>query len=217
MQHSPVEVRVSGPYACLTRPELRTERVSYETLTPSAARGILESIFWHRPMQWRVRQIVTLNPIRHFSILRNEVKSRAARGMDSLSISDDRTQRHTLMLRDVAYIIRADVWLPPGATDRDGNPVDAAKYRDQFRRRVTRGQCHSRPYAGCREFALDFGDPIPGEQPHEHLRGEIDLGRMLFDIEYGPNGDNKARYFDAVLHDGVLNIDPKLYGEGGAA
>lgn len=215
MHDTPVEVKVWGPYACLTRPELHTERVSYECLTPSAARGILEAIFWHKPMQWRVREIVVLNPIRHFSILRNEVKSKAGRGMDSISISDERTQRHTLCLKKVAYVIRADVWLPPGATNRDGNPVDDVKYRDQFRRRVTRGQCYHRPYGGCREFALDFGDPIPGEQPDNSLSGEIDLGRMLFDIEYAPGG-NKARYFDAILQDGVLRIDPQLY-EGGAA
>lgn len=216
MQNTPVEVKVWGPYACLTRPELHTERVSYECLTPSAARGILEAIFWHRPMEWRVREIIVLNPIRHFSILRNEVKTKAGRGMDSLSISDERTQRHTLGLKKVAYIIRADVWLPPGATDRDGNLVDAAKYRDQFRRRVARGQCYHHPYGGCREFALDFAEPDGAEQPDASLSGEIDLGRMLFDIDYG-SGGNSARYFEARLTDGVLHIPPTLYEEGGAA
>lgn len=212
MHYPPLEVKVWGPYACFTRPEAHVERVSYEVLTPSAARGILEAIFWHKPMQWRVREIAVLRPVRHFSILRNEVKSKAGRGGD-LSIADDRTQRHTLALRDVAYVIRADAWLPPGATDRDGQPVDEAKYRDQFRRRMLNGQCFQRPYLGCREFAADFGPADGTEQP---IEVSADLGRMLFDIEYGPGG-NQARYFEARLEDGVLRVPPALYETGGEA
>ncbi len=212
MYYPPVEVKVWGPYACLTRPEAHVERVSYEVLTPSAARGILEAIFWHKPMRWQVRGIVVLKPIRHFSILRNEVKSKAGRGGD-LSVAEDRTQRHTLGLKDVAYVIRADVWLPPGTLDRDGHPVDAAKYRDQFRRRVQNGQCFQRPYLGCREFAADFGPPDGSEQP---IETSADLGRMLFDIEYEAEG-NQARYFEARLDNGVLRVPPELYETGGAA
>ena len=220
MHYPPVEVKVWGPYACITRPEAHVERVSYECLTPSAARGILEAIFWHAPMQWRVREIVALNPVRHFSILRNEVKSKAGRGSDGISISDDRTQRHTLGLKNVAYVIRADIWLPPGLTDSEGRLVDVAKYRDQFRRRVLKGQCYHRPYLGCREFAADFALPDGTEQPHEELSGEIGLGRMLFDIDYLPQG-NQARYFEARLENGVLRVPLALYEaaaqEGGAA
>ncbi len=220
MHYPPVEVKVWGPCACITRPEAHVERVSYECLTPSAARGILEAIFWHAPMKWRVREVVVLNPVRHFSILRNEVKSKAGRGADGIAISDDRTQRHTLGLKNVAYIIRADVWVPPGTTDSDGRPVDEAKYRDQFRRRVQRGQCFHRPYLGCREFAADFALPDGTEQPHESLAGTIDLGRMLFDIDYDAGG-NRARYFEARLEAGVLRVPPSLYEppieEGGAA
>ncbi|MGI4788045.1 MAG: type I-C CRISPR-associated protein Cas5c [Janthinobacterium lividum] len=214
MDYPPVEVKVWGPYACLTRPEAHVERVSYEVLTPSAARGILESIFWHKPMRWRVREIVVLKKIRHFSILRNEVKSKAGRGGE-ISIADDRTQRHTLGLKEVEYIIRADAWLPPDATDRDGQPVDVAKYRDQFRRRVQNGQCFQRPYLGCREFAADFGPPDGTEIPHGSLVGEIDLGRMLFDIDYDAGG-NQAKYFEARLENGVLHIPPVLYENEGA-
>ena len=212
MHYPPLEVKVWGPYACFTRPEAHVERVSYEVLTPSAARGILEAIFWHKPMQWRVREVAVLRPVRHFSVLRNEVKSKAGRGGD-LSIADDRTQRHTLALRDVAYVIRADVWLPPGTTDRDGQPVEEAKYRDQFRRRVLNGQCFQRPYLGCREFAADFGPADGTEQP---IDVSADLGRMLFDIEYG-RGGNQARYFEARLEDGVLRVPPALYETGGKA
>jgi CRISPR-associated protein Cas5d len=212
MHYPPVEVKVWGPYACLTRPEAHVERVSYEILTPSAARGILEAIFWHKPMRWQVREIVVLNKIRHFSILRNEVKSKAGRGGD-ISVADDRTQRHTLGLKDVAYIIRADVWLPPGATDRDGQPLDTAKYRDQFRRRVQNGQCFQRPYLGSREFAADFGPIDETEQP---IDVSADLGRMLFDISYGSEG-NQAQFFEARLEKGVLRVPPELYEKGGEA
>ena len=147
--------------------------------------------------------------IRHFSILRNEVKSKAGRGGE-LSIADDRTQRHTLGLKDVAYVIRADVWLPPNATEQDGRPVDAAKYRDQFQRRVAKGQCWQRPYLGCREFAADFGPPDGTERPIDQSDA---LGRMLFDIDYAPQG-NQARYFEAHLENGVLHVPPALYETG---
>ena len=207
MSYPPVEVKVWGPYACLTRPETHVERVSYEALTPSAARGILEAIFWHKPMRWWVREIVVLKPIRHFSILRNEVKSKAGRGGE-VSVAEDRTQRPTLGLRDVAYIVRADVWLPPGTTDRDGKLVDEAKYRDQFRRHVERGSCFQRPYLGCREFAADFGPPDGTEQP---INVSVDLGRMLFDIDYGAGGSNKAKYFEARLENGTLHVPSALY------
>lgn len=210
MEYPPVEVKVWGAHACITRPEAHVERVSYECLTPSAARGILEAIFWHAPMRWRVREIVVLNPIRHFSILRNEVKSKAGRGSDGLSASDDRTQRHTLGLKDVAYVIRADAWVPPGTTDRDSQPVDPAKYRDQFRRRVERGQCFHRPYLGTREFVAEFGPADGAEQSHESLHGKVELGRMLFDIDYNAAG-NRARFFEARLEDGVLRVPPDLY------
>ncbi len=206
MHFPPVEVKVWGPYACLTRPESHVERVSYEVLTPSAARGILEAIFWHKPMRWRVREVAVLNPIRHFSILRNEVKSKAGRSGD-LSIADDRTQRHTLGLKDVAYVIRADAWLPPDAADRDGQPLNTAKYRDQFRRRVESGRCFQRPYLGCREFAANFG---PVNSTNHPIAVTADLGRMLFDIDYSAKG-NQAKYFEARLENGVLHIPPVLY------
>src|SRR6266852_3706669 len=152
MKYPPVEVCVWGKLACFTRPEMKVERVSYEVITPSAARGVLEAIFWKPEFAWQVREIWVLKPIRHFSILRNEVNSKAvvstARGWaeeggGGYFAEDDRAQRHTLALRDVVYLIKADIVLKPHATD------DVAKYRDQFRRRINRGQCHSVPYLGC--------------------------------------------------------------------
>src|SRR5262249_37571464 len=155
------------------------ERVSYSVMTPSAARGVLEAIFWKPEFRWVVRAIVVLKPIRHFSIVRNEVNHIASPasaqswprtgGGYFADKQENRAQRHTLGLREVAYIIRADVAIKAHATD------DVAKYRDQFRRRVDRGQCYHRPYLGCREFAADFGPVDDSEAAIDHTD---DLGRM---------------------------------------
>ena len=219
MSYPALELKVSGPYACFTNPLQKLERVSYEVMTPSAARGILEAIFFKPQMHWRVREIQVLNPIRHFSILRNEVASRMSPRGNGLSITDDRSQKHTLGLRDVAYVIRADVEVSPGTTDEQGRAVDPAKFRDQFRRRVERGQCYWQPYLGCREFSCDFGPPDGTETP---IAQTADLGRMLFDVEYGQGknlGKNVAHYFDARLENGSLTVPPDLYdrlrGTGG--
>lgn len=204
----PVEVKVWGPFACFTRPENKVERVSYDVPTPSAARGVLEAIFFHPPMKWRVREIVVLNEIKRFSIVRNEVKSKASKRGDGISIIDDRTQRHTLGLRDVAYIIRADVWLP-----NEGAREDIVKYRDQFRRRVERGQCYHRPYLGCREFAACFGPPDGFDTP---IAETSDLGLMLFGIRYGEDfgeKQNRALFFHARLERGILHIPYDLYNQ----
>lgn len=207
-----LEVKVWGDYACFTRPEMKVERVSYEVMTPSAARGVLEAIFWKPEFTWQVREIWVLKPIRHFSILRNEVNNKAvvstARKWEEEGggyfAEEDRAQRHTLALRDVAYIIKADITLKPHATD------DIAKYRDQFRRRVNRGQCHSIPYLGCREFAAYFGPPDGDEQPIEL---SDDLGRMLLDLDYAPDesGRGVPRFFAARLESGVLKVPTRLY------
>lgn len=212
----PLEVKVWGEFACFTRPEMKAERVSYPVMTPSAARGVLEAIFWKPEFSWRVREIVVLNEIRHFSILRNEVNSKAvvstARSWvedgGGYFAEDDRAQRHTLALRDVAYLIKGDVILASHAVD------DIAKYRDQFRRRVNRGQCYHRPYLGCREFAASFGPPDGTERPIDLTD---DLGRMLFDLDYAADGSGRGtpRFFPARLESGVLRIPPELYGEGG--
>ena len=213
MYDTPVEIKVwsppEAPYACFTRPEMKVERVSYPVMTPSAARGVLEAVFWKPEFAWRIAGIVVLNPIRYFSILRNEVNSRAseraARSWEKngggFVASDDRAQRNTLALRDVAYIIRAHVALKPGVT------ADSAKYRDQFRRRVERGQCYAQPYLGCREFTASFG-PVEGDEVPQS--GSMQLGRMLYDLAFAPGNGGTAtpRFFDAELKDGVLAIPP---------
>ena len=239
-----LELKVWSDYACFTRPENKAERVSYDVMTPSAARGVLEAVFWKPEFAWQVREIVVLKPIKRFSILRNEVntlaseraaKSWAASG--GFNAEEDRAQRHALVLKDVAYIIRAEMVLKPHATD----PL--AKYTEIFRRRAEKGQAFYQPYLGNREFTAFFGLPGGTEKPANLIKqlggeyaesaGELSLGRMLFDLEFQPaqkgrlkyrlhdgdgtrwvEGNATPRFFDAKLTDGgVLCVPPELYGE----
>ena len=208
MTGAALEVKVWGEYACFTRPEMKVERVSYQVMTPSAARGILEAIFWKPEFSWRVQEIVVLNPIQHFSIVRNEVQRKASGRSEAPFFADeDRTQRHTLGLRNVAYVIRADIHLRKHCQD------DPAKYRDQFRRRVARGQCFHRPALGCREFSAEFGPVLEDERP-QGMPDRMDLGLMLFDMKYrGENGPHEPRFFAATLEHGVLRVPQQLYAE----
>ncbi|MBC7326023.1 MAG: type I-C CRISPR-associated protein Cas5 [Moorella sp. (in: Bacteria)] len=208
-------VKVWGDLACFTRPEMKVERVSYPVMTPSAARGILEAIFWKPEFRWRVRQIEVLKPIRYFSILRNEVNNKMAvstargwaRNGGGYYADQDRAQRHTLALREVAYIIRAEQVMASHARD-----IHPAKYRDQFRRRVERGQCYHRPYLGCREFSAFFGPVGPADQPIRHSEY---LGRMLLDLQYNADGSGEGRpiFFSARLENGILRVPEDLYNE----
>ncbi len=208
-----LEVRLWGDYACFTRPEMKVERVSYPVMTPSAARGALEAIFWKPQVTWHVQEIAVLNPIRFASILRNEINNRqsdnSARawvnsggGYDA-SDSRNRAQRHTLALRDVAYIVRAQLELRPGVAD------DIAKYRDQFRRRVRDGRCFATPYLGCREFSAGFAEPDGTETTID--RSE-DLGLMLLDLDFEPGrgGQGQPRFFHAQLDRGVVRVPARL-------
>lgn len=217
MNSAPVEVYVWGKLACFTRPEMKVERVSYEVMTPSAARGILESIFWKPEFYWQIREIRVLKPIRYFSILRNEVNSRAnytsaqrrLKGEGGYYADEDRSQRHTLCLRDVAYLIVASIAVRLGVEETE------VKYRDQFQRRVKRGQCHNMPYLGCREFSASFAAEPPAE---EHMRLQnitADLGQMLFDLDYEQDGRGMPRFFHARLHTGILQIPERLYEREG--
>lgn len=206
-RQSALEVKVWGEWAVFTRPEMKVERVSYPTMTPSAARGVLEAICWKPQFTWRVQEIWTLKEVRYFSILRNEVNSRAseraaavwARQGGGYDASADRAQRHTLGLRDVAYVIRAQIELKPGVTD------DPVKYRDQFRRRVRNGRCFATPYLGCREFAAHFAEPDGTERPVDWSE---DLGLMLLDLDYptGRDGRGTPHFFPARVDGGILRV-----------
>lgn len=218
MEYDSLRVKVWGDLACFSRPEMKVERVSYEVMTPSAARGILEAIFWKPEMQWEVRAIHVLRPVRYLSFVRNEVARKAVpgtvlrwaerRSANGYFVNDKdiRTQRHTLALRDVAYLIVADIRVLPGVQ------ADAAKYRDQFRRRVERGQCHAMPFLGCREFVACFSAPDEQDRP---IPVTENLGRMLFDLDYEPgeSGRGSPRFFEAGLEQGILHVPAWLYEE----
>lgn len=206
MNYPFLTVKVWGEYACFTRPEMKAERVTYPVMTPSAARGVLEAIFWKPEFTWVVQKIAVLNPIRYFSIVRNEVSTKmstrsAATSGGHYYAEEDRTQRHTLALRDVAYIIYADVRINDGMDD------DPAKFRDQFRRRLNRGQYFHHPYFGTREFPAHFALPDGSEQS---LTLNEDLGKMLLDLEYKQDGSGRGRpvFFNARLENGILNVPP---------
>jgi CRISPR-associated protein Cas5d len=203
-RHPPLVVEVRGPYACFTRPELKSERVSYPVMTPSAARGILEAIYWKPEFDYVVTAIEVLNPIRWVSIRRNEVTSMTSLDWVRRAMADaavrfdveaDRDQRNTVFLRDVAYRIRAQVRLRPHA----GHPE--AAYREQFRRRVDKGACFSQPFLGTRECSADFSKGT-GQAPELFTE---DLGVMLHSIGYGPGGETYT-WFDARLENGVLQV-----------
>ena len=206
-----ISVHVWGEYACFTRPEMKVERVSYDVPTPSAARGILESILWKPAIEWRVCTIEVLKPIRWAAIRRNEVGSQGSwklarqamnRGQlaDGITVEDDRQQRAALVLRDVAYVIHGEFLM----TERAGLDDNEGKFLDMFRRRVAKGQCYRRPYLGTREFAAHFG-PVP--EAYGAIPGVRDLGWMFYDFDYSttPPGD---RFFRAELRDGTVEVPP---------
>ena len=213
-------LKVWGDYACFTRPELKTERVSYHTMTPSAARGIVESIFWHPGLRWCIDSIRVCAPIRFTNVRRNEVKAtvnvktaRTAmkRGTDNLYLvtSENIQQRAAMILRDVRYIIEAHFEMTERAAPGD-NP---GKFQDIVRRRIQKGQFYSQPYLGCREFPAHFRPceevpPCPKE-----LQGERDLGYMLWDLDYSDPSNIVPLFFRATLRDGVLEVPARDSGE----
>lgn len=211
-----VRLKVWGDYACFTRPEMKAERVSYDVMTPSAARGILEAIYWKPAIRWVVDRIHVLNPIKFDNIRRNELASKIpVRNITTAMkdrhtavesfIEDDRQQRAAMVLRDVAYVIEAHFDF---AGSEDNNP---AKHKEIFDRRAAKGQCFHRPYFGCREFSVNF-ELIEDDIPVSSLEGRADLGWMLHDIDF-KNG-MEAKFFRVEMSNGIIEIPP--FKEGGA-
>ena len=210
MVRSPTfKVRARGPYACFTRPEFKADRVSYEVLTPSAARGLLEAVLWKPAIRWRVERIHVLAPIKLDAIKRNEVARKApiAGGDLGRYFADEdgnRTQRNTLLLRDVDYIIEAHFTI----TDRAGSDDSLPKFVEMFERRLARGQCFHTPYLGCREFAARV-EPAPSNWSiPDSLRIRRVLGMMLLDLvfENGQGGPMRPVFFQAMLANGLLEV-----------
>lgn len=208
-----IRVEVWGDYALFSRPEMKVERVSYDVITPSAARGLLESIYWHPGLSWKIDRIYVCNPIRFTNIRRNEVKDvvsgssvksvmKSGKGEIYIATSESIQQRAAMVLKDVRYVIEAHFDMTDNAAASD-NP---GKFQDIMKRRLERGQFYSMPYMGTREFPAHFKPcgAIP-ECPDE-LKGMRDLGWMLLDMDYTDKSDIQPRFFRATMTDGVIDV-----------
>jgi CRISPR-associated protein Cas5d len=222
-----VHLRTWGDLACFTRPEMKVERVSYSVVTPSAARGVLEAILYKPQFRWHIRRIAVKKPIRFLAFRRNEVKSRLSpRKPEPLLADEDRTQRNTLALRDVEYVIEASLHLTPlaglprrkPANDEDKEGDTSVKYLAMFQRRAEKGQCFAQPCFGCREFPAHFELADESAMRVEpNTNPDTDLGLMLYDVfsldvpKDQPPGkiekpDPQITFFSARLKDGVVNV-----------
>ena len=208
-----VSVEVWGDYACFSRPEMKTERVSYDLITPSAARGLLEAIYWHPGLRWVVDRIRVCRSIRFTNIRRNEVKdtisARKVRtamekgvGELYLATSESIQQRAAMVLRDVRYVIEAHFEMTAAAAPGD-NP---GKFQDIIKRRLARGQFYHQPYFGTREFPAHFAPCTEVPPCPEELLGERDMGWMLLDLDYSDPENITPMFFRATLRDGVLEV-----------
>jgi CRISPR-associated protein Cas5d len=209
----PIRLEVWGDYACFTNPALKVERVSYDVMTPSAARGILEAIFWHPGMKWVIDRIHVLAPIKFVNIKRNEVDGVISRNTiaammrgkkmnNVIYTSESIQQRATTMLQDVHYVIDAHF----GMTAKKAENDTPAKFQSIFNRRAERGQCFHEPYFGCREFPVKFRLWEENKPPQGFEHGTRELGYMLYDLDYTNLGDPHPQFFRAQLIDGVLDV-----------
>lgn len=200
-----IKLKVTGDYACFTRPDLKVERMSYPCMTPSAARGVLEAILWKKEFQWFIKRIIVLNPIKFASIKRNEISKRQNPRSEPIEITENRVQRNSIVLRDVAYIIEASIYVDEALinnTKDSDNPITVKKYRTMFERRVRKGQCWHQPYLGTREFAADFSIPNENDVP---LDITYPIGSMLYDMFYDEKGRAIPEFFyDVAIVNGVL-------------
>lgn len=210
-----IKVKVWGDYALISRPELKVERYSYDVITPSAARGILEAIYWHPGLKWMIDRIYVLNPIQFTSIRRNEVKSTISannarsvyNGADKelyICTKSDIVQRASTLLKDVCYIFEAHFEISEQANKTDNH----GKFKDIIMRRLRKGECYHTPYLGCREFPASFclweEDAI--RTAYEDVE-EMNLGLMLYDLDYTDTNNIRPQFFRAVLKRGVLNLE----------
>lgn len=224
--NAPIYLRAWGDLACFTRPEMKVERVSYPVITPSAARGLLEAILYKPEFRWRIHRIAVRRPIQFLAFRRNEVKSRASRNPEPLFADEDRTQRNTLALRQVDYVIEATLELTrlagrsrqrPHGYDEPAGDDNLGKYYGMARRRIEQGQCFHQPCFGCREFPAHFETATAAAmQVSPDLNRDADLGLMLYDVfdldvgESWKGGKIEARpqitFFRAALKNGIVTV-----------
>lgn len=228
---STIKLHIWGDHACFTRPEMKAERVSYDVITPSAARGILEAIYWKPQIRWVIEKIHVLNPIRFTNIRRNEVGKKmpspdkkvmsGEKQPSVILIEDERQQRASLILTNVAYLIEARIGLLDRRFEKNGPEMPAneaaGKHLEMFNRRARKGQYFHHPCLGTREFPASFtlietDSDIP--TPHPELSGQKELGFMLHDIEFDQDPRTKKvksttpRFFRAEMKDGIIEVPP---------
>ena len=233
-------LQVWGDKACFTRPEMKVERVSYDVITPSAARAIFEAVFWKPAFEWKIKKIEVLNPIKWMNLRRNEVGAVASEKSSGIIIEDNRQQRAGLFLKDVRYRIHAELSFIPVSKRKSNSQrksyeldlfssVDESvhenenpeKYNSMFERRAKKGQCVFQPYLGCREFSCFFKLVDPEKEPALPIPETRDLGFMLYDMDYSGiknpekigSDDIKACFFRAKLENGVVNVPDWDSGE----
>ncbi len=212
-------LEVKGDYACFTRPEMKVERVSYDVITPSAARAIFEAILWKPAIEWHIHKVEVLNPVRWVNVRRNEVGavlpvsniSKAMKGGASpaLYVEDARQQRAGLFLKDVIYRLHASFSLTRKAMPSD----NAGKFTDMFKRRAKKGQCFNQPYLGCREFSCEFRLVEDNENEIAAIEESRALGWMLYDLDYQKSAEPTPLFFNALMKHGVIAI-PERHSEG---
>jgi CRISPR-associated protein Cas5d len=210
-------LEVWGDWACFTRPELKVERVSYDVITPSAARAIFEAILFKRyAMRWQITKIEVINPIKWTTIRRNEVG--AVAGKSPIYIEDKRQQKNSLLLKDVRYRIYAKlVFIPVKNRSKEafgkhqpGNDENPMKYYQMFERRASQGQCFTQPYLGCREFSASWKYIDTTEDLTSPLNEDRDLGIMLYDMDFDKNPKNPdAMFYRAKMEQGVIVVPNK--------
>ncbi len=210
-------LEVWGDRACFTRPELKVERVSYDVITPSAARAIFEAILWKPAIRWEVTRIEVLNPIKWENIRRNEVAYVAGRNVQSVFIEDKRQQRNSLLLKDVHYRLYAKlVYVPVSRRKQDdqkrvaGQDENPMKYYEMFERRALKGQCFNQPYLGTREFSCAFRlltDETPDNKTP--IPENKDLGIMLYDMDFSDSKNIMPMFYRAEMKQGVINVPPR--------
>jgi len=216
MTDTSIALHVWGDHACFTRPEMKVERVSYDVITPSAARGVLEAIYWKPQIRWVIERLHVLKPVRYMNLRRNEVASKiptqglkkimqAGSGRLGMYVDEDRQQRAAIVLRNVSYVIEARFEIPDPAEH-------PKKHYEIAKRRAQKGQHFHQPYFGCRAFPCNYGWLEKDEIPRcpESLVGEKDLGYMLHDIDFGDN--RTPRFFRATMGDGVVEVPPLVDG-----
>ncbi|NLB42503.1 MAG: type I-C CRISPR-associated protein Cas5 [Clostridiales bacterium] len=213
-----IKLEVWGDYALITRPEMKVERVSYDVITPSVARGIIEAIYWKPAIKWQIDRIYVYNPIEFTNIRRNEVSAKISarevntamnKGKGALFINTNkaRQQRASMVLKNVRYVLEAHFEL----TDKVGEDDSVEKHYNIALRRMRKGQCFHTPCFGCREFPANF-KLIEGDVPNSSLKGEKDLGFMLFDMDYSNPEDIQPVFFRPIMVDGVIDLtDCEVY------